>query len=260
MRRSNSQRKEVLKYVLEKYGTSPEFLWESNPDSAALRHSDNRKWYGLIMSVNRANLGLKGSGTVDVLNLKCDPAEGGSLVLNAGIIPAYHMNKKAWISVILDGTVEMCFIEILIDTSFDLTAPRLKRTAPNARITEWIVPANPKFYNIEKAIAESRGKGFLWKQSSRIAVGDTVYLYVAAPVSGIKYKCEVLEANIPYEYSDENVRMSRVMKLKLVRRYDKTPVSFALLKEHGVNAVRGPRGIPKDLVRAIEKMYPDKQQ
>ncbi len=82
------------------------------------------------------------------------------------------------------------------------------------------------------------------KQSNRIAVGDTVYLYLAAPVSAIRYRCRAIETDIPFEFSDGNVRMRRVMRLQLLARYDGTPVSFAMLREYGVNAVRGPRGMP----------------
>lgn len=256
MKKSISYREKILKYVLEKYGTQPDYPWDSTSDGAVLRHSDNRKWYGLIMSVGRDKLGLKGGGTVDVLNLKCDPITGGSAKLNAGILPAYHMNKANWISVVLDGTVDDGLTEMLIDNSFDLTAPKTKRKT--ARITEWIVPANPKYYDIEKAVSENSDGLFLWKQGRGILVGDTVYLYVATPVSAICFKCEVLKIDIPYDYSDGNVSMSKLMKLKLVRRYNKEPISFAMLKEYGVTAVRGPRGIPRELVRAIEKLYPEK--
>lgn len=256
MKKTKSCRDKIFKYVLDKYGTQPEYLWDNTPDAAVLRHSDNRKWYGAVLTVGRDKLGLKGGGTADVLNLKCDPITGGSVKLNDGIFPGYHMNKASWISVILDGTVDSGLIEMLIDNSFELTAPKRKRKA--ARITEWIVPANPKYYDIEKAVSENSDGLFLWKQGRGILVGDTVYLYVAAPVSAVYCKCEVKKINIPYSYSDDNISMDKLMELKLVRRYDKEPISFAMLKDYGVTAVRGPRGIPKELVRAIEKMYHEK--
>jgi hypothetical protein len=63
-------------------------------------------------------------------------------------------------------------------------------------------------------------------------------------VSAIRYRCRAIETDIPFEFSDGNVRMRRVMRLQLLARYDGTPVSFAMLREYGVNAVRGPRGMP----------------
>lgn len=246
----------VLKYALDKYGVQPDYPWDNSPDAGVLRHSENRKWFGLIMSVSRDKVGLKGTGMVDVLNLKCDPITGGSAKLNKGIIPAYHMSKSNWISLILDGSVDRELAEMLIDTSYGLTAPKIKRRAAS-RISEWIVPANPKFYDIEKAISEavSKNEPFHWKQAGKAAAGDTVYLYEAAPVSAIICKCEAVEVNIPYKYSDDNLSMTHVMKLKIITRYDKEPITFAMLKEYGVTAVRGPRSIPKELVKAIEKLY-----
>ena len=46
-------------------------------------------------------------------------------------------------------------------------------------ITSWLVPVNPKYYDIEKAFTES--DEILWKQSNSVIVGDTIYLYLAVP-------------------------------------------------------------------------------
>ena len=123
------------------------------------------------------------------------------------------------------------------------------------RNTEWIVPANPKFYDIETALDESKDGTFIWKQSNNICVGDKVYLYVAAPISAIRYKCKAAQVDIPYNYSDENISMSKVMRLQLLERYDKVEISFAMLKEYGVGAVRGPRSMPNSLKHKIEELY-----
>lgn len=114
----------------------------------------------------------------------------------------------------------------------------------------WIVPANPKYYDLEKAFSES--ESILWKQSSRMSVGDTVYLYVAAPVSAICYKCQAIEVDIPYDYDDGKIRMRHVMRLKLLERYAPTLFPFDKLKIYGIFAVRGPRSMPDSLLYVIE--------
>ena len=43
---------------------------------------------------------------VEVMNLKADPDLIPRLVQADGICPAWHMNKKHWISVLLDDTLE----------------------------------------------------------------------------------------------------------------------------------------------------------
>lgn len=110
---------DVLKWVKEQYGTEPDYPWQDA--NAVLRHQKNRKWYGLIMKVGRDKLGLSGVEEIEVLNLKCDPELIGFLRTRPGFLPAYHMNKIKWISVLLDGTVPEEEIRNLIDMSYDLT-------------------------------------------------------------------------------------------------------------------------------------------
>lgn len=253
---TESLRNDVLKLAQKQYGTAPDYLWMKDPKSAVLRHTDSKKWYAVLMEIPKKRLGLPGEGSVDILNLKADPIMSGSLLLQQGILPGYNMHKGSWITVLLDGTVEWDLIVSLLDMSFETTAKKVRAKPMGVRSSNWIVPANPKFYDIEKAVRESPDGIFTWKQSNHIAVGDTVYLYVASPVSAIRYQCRAVEVDIPCQYADENVRMSRVMRLQLLRRYDKEPVSFELLKAHGVTAVRGPRNIPQSLIHEIETMYP----
>ena len=58
---------------------------------------------------------------IDVINVKCSTDDIGFLRDIPGILPAYHMNKSNWISVVLDGTVPQKNIKQLIKASFDLT-------------------------------------------------------------------------------------------------------------------------------------------
>ncbi len=236
----------LLRHAKETYGTEPDYPFSGETDTPVLRHGENRKWFGLVMRVPYAKFGLSKPGEADVLNVKCDPLLSGSLRREPGIFPAYHMNHYEWISVLLDGTVPEEMVKELLDISFSLTAPKGKR-APGPR--EWLVPANPKFYDIEAAFRESRVID--WKQSTDVHVGDTVYLYVAAPVSAILYRCRALEVNIPYRYADENVRMTKLMRLERLEEYDRDRFSFEVLKTHGVRAVRGPRSVPESLSEAL---------
>ena len=107
--------------------------------------------------------------------------------------------------------------------------------------SEWIVPANPKYFNLARAFAKN--KEILWKQSNNIQAGDMVYLYVAAPVKAIRYKCEVLKSNIPYKYEDTNLKITRVMKIKMIEKYNDEVLSFKVLNKYGIKSVRGARNI-----------------
>ncbi len=120
-------RNAIWEAAAELYGASSEYLWESSPQSAVLRHKSNRKWFALVMSVERRRLGLSGDGTVDVLNVKADPLMHGSLLLHPGILPGYHMHKGSWLSILLNGTVDREEILSLLDMSWHLTAPKGKK-------------------------------------------------------------------------------------------------------------------------------------
>ena len=112
-------RKEIFEYVKKQYGTIPEYLWSSSPDSAVLRHH-NGKWYAVIMNVERSKLGLDGDDTVEIIDVKCDPEMTGMIIQTYGFLPGYHMNKQHWITILLDGTVGESKILDFLDMSYDL--------------------------------------------------------------------------------------------------------------------------------------------
>ena len=247
-----SQREEVIAYVRKKYGAEPEYLWRSYPDYAVFRHAENRKWFGIVMDVRESVAGTSGGARIDILNVKVDdPILLDMLLRQPGYLPGWHMNRRNWISMQLDGTLPIEEICGMIDASFLATAPREKKVKLRPA-KEWIVPANPKYYDVEAAFAASDLVD--WKQGSGIRAGDTVYMYVAAPVSAILYKCRVVETDIPFEYADKNVKMKALMKLHLLRRYERMAFTFERLRdEFGVTAVRGPRGVPYGLSEALKE-------
>lgn len=121
-------RESILAYGKERYQSEAEYLWKDTPDAAVLRHRDNRKWYALVMKVSRARLGLCEEGEVDILNVKCDPDMVMMLQGTKGFLPAYHMNKTKWISILLDGTVKKNIVLDLLDQSFSLTGKKQGQT------------------------------------------------------------------------------------------------------------------------------------
>lgn len=118
-------KQELLEWVKRQYGTEPDYPWAD--DNAVLRHRENRKWYGLVMEVERGKLGMPGAGAVCALNVKCEPVLIGSLRERPGFHPAYHMNKDKWITVRLDGSVAAEEIRNLVDLSYRLTMPKPKK-------------------------------------------------------------------------------------------------------------------------------------
>jgi len=121
------QRERIQHLIQDTYGTEAEHLWVKYPEFSVFRHPGSRKWYAIIMNVSKNKLGLDGDQIVDVLNVKCSPAMIGSLLSEKGFLPAYHMNKSTWISILLDETVPDDAIHPLLDLSYDSVAPKRKR-------------------------------------------------------------------------------------------------------------------------------------
>lgn len=78
-----------------------------------------------------ATLGIENG--IARMNLKCDPDEANALrdVFDA-VIPGYHMNKKHWNTVILDGTIPVNEIKRMIDRSYGLVVKGLKKVEREA--------------------------------------------------------------------------------------------------------------------------------
>ncbi len=115
------------KYISETYGINPDFPWLKYPSFSVYRHSNNKKWFAVVMNLHKSKLGLSEDETVDVVNLKCDPIMSGSFCKDDGIFPAYHMNKNYWISVLLDGSVDDEKLKLLLDISYELTDIKIKK-------------------------------------------------------------------------------------------------------------------------------------
>ena len=244
-------RQKIIDYIKKKHKVSAEYPWKRYPNYAVFRHSDNNKWFALIMEVAGEKLGMGTTDYIPVVNLKVDDLFlRDMLIQQNGFIPAYHMNKQQWITVFLDGSVKEEQIFDLIDASFMATASAKKKQ--KIRLPkEWIIPANPKYYDIVHAFDDT--DEISWKQGAGIKTGDTVFMYVGSPVSAILYKCKVTETDIPYKYQDENLTIKALMKIKLLKRYKPDRFTFDVLKEeYGIYAVRGPRGITNSLSETLK--------
>ncbi len=112
----------LFRYTREHFHSEPEYLWSNLPDYAVLRHHKGDKWFGIVMNVPGKKLGLETEDSVDILDVKVRPEHIGSLRQKDGILPAYHMNKEHWISVILSGPLSAKEIHELLAESHELTS------------------------------------------------------------------------------------------------------------------------------------------
>lgn len=86
--------------------------------TAVMRHGTNKRSFALIMR-HKGEL---------YLNLKCDPLEADFLrQVFKGIIPAYHMNKTHWNTIIIGADVPEDEIKRQIEMSYDLIKPKMQK-------------------------------------------------------------------------------------------------------------------------------------
>ena len=126
-------REELESYILNHYAAQPDYPWADTPRAAVFRHAGNRKWFALMMDVPRDKLGLAGTEKLDIVNFKCNPILIASLRGEPGIFPAYHMNKSSWITAALDGSVPAETIVLLLEVSYELTKPKIRRKTANRK-------------------------------------------------------------------------------------------------------------------------------
>lgn len=118
-------KQEFLSYCLNTYGTSPDYPFDEDFETAVLRHSDNRKWYAIVMRVSRQKFDFDSDEVIDVVNLKLPLEMFGSFGSADGVYPAYHMNKLHWISVLLPDAAD-ALIQFLVNVSYEATKDKRK--------------------------------------------------------------------------------------------------------------------------------------
>ena len=116
------QTKRIMDQIQEKYGDQLEYLWEKSPDTAVLRHEGNQKWYAVLMRIPWDKLEKGREGLVEAVNLKHDQV--ADLLSQKGIYPAFHMNKRYWLSLALDDSLQDEEVIELIERSWNLTVKK----------------------------------------------------------------------------------------------------------------------------------------
>ncbi len=246
----SDQANRMAAYITDRHGDIPDHPFKKQ-EGTSFRNPQNNKWYALVMPVAEKKIRkTKNEGEIEIVNIKCKPETINELLKMPGVYPAYHMTKKSWVSITLDDSLEDDALFHLINVSRALT---LEAHSPAGELsaTDWLIPCNPKYYDIVKAFKKE--KEIVWKQSTKVHVGDTCYMYVAAPYSSILFRCQVLETNIPYKYNGV-VHVTQVMKIRLLQKYDAHLLDLKVLKHYGVTSMRSPRKVPLQLKKVLERL------
>lgn len=107
---------EVLRnYVMEKPGAVEDFPFDT---------------FTLVIKVCGKMFALVGLKNIPLrMNLKCDPAKAEFLRGRyPAIMPGYHMNKRHWNTVVLDGSIPDAEVLSMIDDSYALVVQGLPKS------------------------------------------------------------------------------------------------------------------------------------
>ncbi|MDV0443113.1 hypothetical protein McpCs1_04810 [Methanocorpusculaceae archaeon Cs1] len=116
----SSMTKEVISHVRETYGDELEFLWNRFPENAVFRRQDTAKWYAALLRIPKRKLGIDDDELIEIIDLRIISEEISSLIDNKKYFPGYHMNKKHWFTICLDGSVSAEEIFSRIEESYQL--------------------------------------------------------------------------------------------------------------------------------------------
>lgn len=120
-------KQEFESVVCERYGIDGDHPFEGDIDTTVFRHPSNRKWFGIVMQVPKCRFEGTSIELVNVINVKCPYEVASSFLAEKGFYPAYHMNKKHWLTILLDGSVELDTVLWFLDISHDLTRTKRKK-------------------------------------------------------------------------------------------------------------------------------------
>ena len=120
-------RQELTDYIFDAFSVEPDYPFPRDDVTCVFRHTDNRKWFGIMMKIPYRTLGMNRDRETDIVNIKCDPVLMGSLRGKPGFRPAYHMNKDKWITILLDGSAGREEVTALVDMSFRMTETKLRK-------------------------------------------------------------------------------------------------------------------------------------
>ena len=119
-------REKFASFIDDFYGIKYDCPFEEDLETWVFRHQDTKKWFALVMTIKKRKLGLDSDEYIDVVNLKCAPEIMDDLWREDGIFPAYHMSKKHWLTLALDGSCDEETIKWVTKISYDLTRRKIK--------------------------------------------------------------------------------------------------------------------------------------
>ena len=219
-------------------------------DFTAYKPNDCDKMYALMFTIDKRKLNKVCKETlVDAVNIKVEPSKVEDLLQLHGFYPAYHMNKKHWVTAILDDTIKDEMLKELLLKARDLVGNRLLHNH------YWVIPANPAVYDIDAGFVQS--DLMYWKQKLNYQINDYVFIYYGMPFGELRYLCKVVERNIVFHDDlDKESENEMFICLQKIHFFEDHQLTRKFISNFGLTNIRGARSMPQELINQIYKMYP----
>lgn len=109
----------LLSFARDYFHTASEYPWE-NLSHCVLKTANKQKWCAIFMRIPYKTLGMNRQGSVDIVNVKAEPQAVTQLIDNRHYFSAYHMNKKYWLTILLDRETDLEKAKALLKDSYSL--------------------------------------------------------------------------------------------------------------------------------------------
>ncbi len=102
---------------------------------------------------------------------------------------------------------------------------------------KWVMPISIKKYNIIEHLKKQ--DAFVWKAKKPFKKGDTVYVYIIAPVQEIRYKCMCVDENVSKETLDihkyaKESGVNKYSMFKVIKEFSEGQLPWAELHANGL--------------------------
>ena len=114
----------------------------------------------------------------------------------------------------------------------------------------YLLPSNPKIYDVEKGFAQYGG--YLdWPARKKMKEGDVVFIYSAKPFGGLAFRCHVTAVDEAGEGYGSNVTYNTILCLD--ETYEKGAFPLNELLVHGLRTVRFLHQVSPELASFVMK-------
>ena len=122
----NDLKDDYIAWIKNHFGAEPDYPWPDDAPYSFVFRCPNEKWFALVMKIKYRQLGLTGDEAVWVVNMKAEQDTIPTLIDRKSIFPAWHMNKKHWITVLLTAATDFEKLCELTQKSYELVERKIK--------------------------------------------------------------------------------------------------------------------------------------